>query len=79
MAGSGRPESRANHSLIPLDRCLPGSPPEFGGLQDGVYDEREVTPLWNRYIWDGPVLWTKLIRVPFQGECTAVVAAWVAV
>ena len=28
--------------------------------------------------WDGPVLWTKLIRVPFQGECTAVVAAWVA-
>ncbi len=29
--------------------------------------------------WDGPVLWTKLIRVPFQGECTAVVAAWVAV
>ena len=29
--------------------------------------------------WDGPVLWTKLIRVPFQGECTAVVAAWVVV
>ena len=29
--------------------------------------------------WDGPVLWTKLIRVSFQGECTAVVAAWVAV
>ena len=29
--------------------------------------------------WDGPVLWTKLIRVPFQGECTAVVAACVAV
>ena len=25
--------------------------------------------------WDGPVLWTKLIRVPFQGKCTAVVAA----
>ena len=32
MAGSGRPESLANHSLIPLDRCLPGSPQEFGGL-----------------------------------------------
>ena len=31
------------------------------------------------FSWDGPVLWTKLIRVPFQGECTAVVAAWVAV
>ena len=30
------------------------------------------------FSWDGPVLWTKLIRVPFQGECTAVVAAWVA-
>ena len=28
-------------------------------------------------LWGGPVLWTKLIRVPFQGECTAVVAAWV--
>ena len=32
----------------------------------------------RRWLWDGPVLWTKLIRVPFQGECTAVVAAWVA-
>ena len=30
-------------------------------------------------MWDGPVLWTKLIRVPFQGECTAVVAAFVTV
>ena len=34
---------------------------------------------YPRWGWDGPVLWTKLIRVPFQGECTAVVAAWVAV
>ena len=29
--------------------------------------------------WDGPVLWTKLIRVPFHDECTTVVAACVAV
>ena len=29
----------------------------------------------DHYRWHGPVLWTNLIRVPFHGECTAVVAA----
>ena len=48
-------------------------------------DEVVVLPLMGlcgcglAWEWDGPVLWTKLIRVPFHDECTTVVAACVAV
>ena len=66
------------YPIVYFQAIFPFSEGTFYGvwvaLYGSMYDCQTLTPGRR---WDGPVLWTKLIRVPFQGECTAVVAAWV--
>lgn len=67
-------------NMIPLSYPAYTPPPQPAREEfEGEVSDLEQNPLYPDLPWDGPVLWTKLIRVPFHDECTTVVAACVAV